>query len=132
MIEFYIPYPDIKGTRTSGKKKQKRTLGNTYGLNAYYAGKHYMERAKDAEFWHLWTLKWLREQRIPKQLYTKPVKITFWWDDKLDVDNHAVMEKFIVDALKGYLIVDDSRKYVAGKLSFFGVDKIIKIQIETI
>ena len=40
-----------------------------------------------------------------------PVSITFLWDDGLDVDNHAAMGKAFVDAMKGYLIKDDDRRY---------------------
>lgn len=127
MTQFFIAYPPIHGHRG----KIKRNLSNTYGLNAYYAGKHYAERSQDAKFWHLWVIKHLREQGIPKQLYTKPIKITFWWNDGLDVDNHAVMEKYILDALKGYLIHDDNRKYVTGKSSYFYGEEVIKVEVKT-
>lgn len=99
MIEFYIAYPKINGYKGKGKNKVKRTLGNTYGTNSIYAGKHYTERRKDSEFWHLWVLKHLREQGIKKQVFDKPVEIICSFDDKLDSDNHSYMQKLIKNSL---------------------------------
>lgn len=36
------------------------------------------------------------------------MEVRFSWDDGLDIDNHAAIGKMIVDALKGYLLVDDN------------------------
>ena len=30
----------------------------------------------------------------------------------MDIDNHALIGKYITDAIKGYLIHDDDRRYV--------------------
>lgn len=98
-MEIVIPYP-------------KGPIGR-FSLNAYYGGKHPAVRRKDAEFWHQMVKAQLYNQKIPKWIYTKPVKITFWWNDKLDIDNHAAMAKMIVDALKGWVIENDSKKYYA-------------------
>lgn len=76
-VEFTIDYP--------ASKKGKSEFCRRYGLNAYYAGKHWAERKRDAD-----TL----------------------WDDGLDVDNHAAIGKAILDACKGRIIVDDDRRYV--------------------
>lgn len=109
MVNFWMDYPPLP---INPRAKRKPTLSNTWGLNAYYSGKHYQVRRKDAEYWHMWTRAQLNKQRIPKRIYTKPVQIIFSWDDGLDCSNHAVMAKMIEDALIGYLIQGDSRKYV--------------------
>ena len=43
-IVFEIPYPPTKAGRTAWSK--------LYGLNAYWTGKHWSQRKKDAEYWH--------------------------------------------------------------------------------
>lgn len=104
MIIFTIDYPS--------SKKEKSEWNRRYGLNAYYAGKHYYQRKKDAEILHYITVKALRKAGIKKEIIECPVEILFFWDDGLDCDNHAVIGKAILDALKGWIIIDDSRKYV--------------------
>ena len=42
----------------------------------------------------------------------RPVKVRFYWDDGLDYDNHAVLGKAFLDAMKGYILPDDNRKWV--------------------
>ncbi|SBW02531.1 hypothetical protein KL86CLO1_11661 [uncultured Eubacteriales bacterium] len=103
MISFTIPYP-------SGKKA-KSAFCNRYGLNAYYAGKHWAARKTDANVLHTLTIAALNRAKIPKKIINEPIVVTFYWDDGLDVDNHAVIGKAVVDALKGNLIADDNRKH---------------------
>lgn len=100
-----------------------------YGMNAIYAGKHWTKRKKDAEYWHMLTINALRQQGIHRKLFGKPVEITIFWNDRLDIDNHAYMGKMIVDALKGYLIEDDSRKYFVGIFHKFHNEKRIKVEV---
>ena len=96
MIRFRIPYP-----------KNKREWSE-YGLNKYYAGKHWAKRKEDAIYWH-----WLVRSYAPATLVMRgEVQLTFRWNDKLDLSNHAVMAKMIEDSLKGYIIQDDNRRYV--------------------
>jgi hypothetical protein len=45
---FRIAYP-----KTGAEKKK---WAKEYGMNAYYAGKHWALRKKDAELWHWLTL----------------------------------------------------------------------------
>lgn len=52
------------------------------------------------------------EQRIPHRPFQEPVSITFWWNDRLDLDNHSYAEKLIVDGMKGWVIQDDDRRFV--------------------
>lgn len=104
MIRLLIPYPPTK--------KGKSDFCRRYGLNAYYVGKHWAERKKDAETLHTLTRASFRGSGIRKAPVNYPVEVRFFWDDGLDVDNHAVLGKSILDAMKGYVIQDDSRRFV--------------------
>ena len=100
MIQFTIPYP-----------KDRKRFAQEYGLNAYYSGVHWSVRKRRAEAWHWIVLEALQRQNIRKRIFKKPVQISFFWDDRMDIDNHAFIAKCTVDALKGYLLEDDSRRY---------------------
>ena len=98
-----------------------------YGMNAYYAGKHWSIRKKDADYWHdlvLFETPWNREP------LKSPVKITFFWNDRMDLSNHAMMAKYIEDGIKGRIIEDDSRKHVQEITHKFHNEKVIKIIVE--
>lgn len=102
-IEFRIDYPRTQKGRTAFFKR--------YGLNALYSGKHWAARKKDAEEWHRLVHSELYRQHIRKELIGGPVEVLFFWDDRLDIDNHALMGKMTVDALKGWVLHDDSKRY---------------------
>lgn len=104
MIKFTIPYPPTK--------KGKSIFCKRFGLNAYYAGKHWSARKRDAEELHWLTRSAMRRAGIRERMLQRPVEITFRWDDRLDIDNHAVLGKAIVDGMKGYILQDDNRRYV--------------------
>lgn len=104
MISFDISYPDTKAGRSAWSR--------AYSLNAYYAGKHWAVRKKDADYWHLLTLAALGNKEY--KTFDVPVEIRFLFNDNLDCSNHAAMAKMIEDALKGIIIKDDSPKYVRG------------------
>ena len=80
-MTFTIPYP-------SGKRG-KVGFCRRFGLNAYYAGKPWPARKRDADELHSMALAAMRKANIPKKLLDCPVKVKFYWDDGLDVDNHA-------------------------------------------
>lgn len=103
-ISFTIQYPPTKKAKSAWNKR--------FGLNAYYAGKHYYSRKKDAEELHAIAISAMKRARVKREMFHSPVSIMFYWDDGLDCDNHAVIGKAIVDAMKGYIIKDDSRHYV--------------------
>lgn len=109
--EFLISYPPTKAGKTAWAKQ--------YGLNAYWAGKHWAQRKKDADYWHALVRSELRRQGIKPRIAKNPVYVAFYHNDRLDIDNHAAIGKMIVDALKGVLIADDSRQYVAGVYHLF-------------
>lgn len=104
MIEFTIQYPPTQRGKAAWNKR--------YGLNAYYAGKCWQQRKRDAEELHEITHAALRKAGIPRRLTSAPVSIRFLWDDRLDIDNHAVIGKAIVDALKGWILPDDNQRWV--------------------
>lgn len=103
MISFDIPYPPTKKGRSAWNKR--------YGLNAYYAGKHWSQRKKDAEELHALALLSMRKAHIRRQPVCGPVEVRFYWNDGLDVDNHAALGKAFVDAMKGYILPDDNRRW---------------------
>lgn len=104
MTEFTIQYPPTQRGKAAWNKR--------YGLNAYYAGKCWQQRKRDAEELHAITRAALRKAGIQRRLTSAPVSIRFLWDDRLDIDNHAVIGKAIVDALKGWILPDDNQRWV--------------------
>ena len=118
-VTFTIPYP--KGNGFSKK----------YSLNAIYSGKSRWERKRDAEFWHNLTRSCLIRQGIRHKTFREPVEIIFLWNDRLDCSNHAYIAKMIEDALKGWIIEDDSRRYVKGIYHGFHDKKDIVVIIAT-
>ena len=104
MIRFTIPYP--------ATKKGKAAFCKRFGLNAYYSGKHWAQRKRDADELHMLARSAMNRAHVKRQPLEKPVEIRFYWDDGLDVDNHAVIGKAIVDAMKKAVIENDDRRYV--------------------
>lgn len=104
MISFTIPYPPTK----EGRAKWHRN----YGLNAYYSGKNPYARTRAMDELHLLTKTAMKQARIRKKYVERPVEVRFFWDDRWDIDNHAVLGKAIVDAMKGYILPDDNRRWV--------------------
>lgn len=100
---FTIPYPETKRGMTAWNKR--------FSLNSYYSGKNYHQRKRDADDIHLLTIIALKRARVRKNLVKTPVQVIFYWDDGLDVDNHAVLGKMIVDAMKGWILPDDSPRW---------------------
>lgn len=118
---FRIYYP-------KSKAEQKR-WSKEYGMNAYYSGKHWSLRKKDAEYWHLLTRSAMNKQEVRIRPFEKPVEISFLWNVRLDIDNHAIMGKMIVDAMKGRIINDDNRRWVKGVYHGFHDEDYILVQI---
>lgn len=108
---FKIDYP-----------KNKSLWTKEYGLNRYYAGKHWTKRQQDANYWHLITKAATRCLKM----FENPVIITFYFNDRLDIVNHATFAKMIEDGLKGVVIQDDDRRFVVGhEYYFFDKDYIL-------
>jgi hypothetical protein len=121
---FIIPYP-----KTPAGKKQ---WSKNYGLNAYYAGKHWSIRKRDAEYWHRLTSAEMERQKVRRFPFENAVVISFYWNDRLDCSNHAIMAKMIEDAMRGRVIKDDSRRWVKGIEHYFHDNDFIKIVIREV
>ena len=119
-VTFRIPYP-----------RDKAGFCKRFGLNAYWSGKHWGKRKRDSEEVHE-TVRWCLIQQHIHHMDLGPVRITFQHNDNLDVDNHAAIEKMIVDALKGWLIPDDNKKWYREKISRFGGGDAIVVTVEEI
>ena len=81
------------------------------GMNKVYAGKHWSVRKKEADEVHLLVKSIISKTKGIKP-FSKPVQITFRYNSRLDCSNHGYLNKLIEDALKGYILVDDSKAYV--------------------
>ena len=83
-----------------------------YGMNKLYSNCHWTVRKRQADFIHSLVQTTLYANKIPKKLFSKPVKVTISYNSRLDIDNHGYLSKLIIDGLKGYLITDDTKKYL--------------------
>ena len=122
MIAFELDYPPTK--------RGKAAFCKRYGLNAYYAGKHWGARKRDAEELHALTWAAMKRAKIKKAPAKVPVRITFLFDDGLDCSNHAIIVKAVEDAMKGWVIKDDSRKYVRSVTMMFHQENCIRVLVE--
>ena len=118
-VMFKIDYPPTKAGKTAWNRR--------YGLNAYYAGKHWAVRQKDAEYWHTITRAAVKECIKKPVMFDKPVVIEAYFNDNMDASNHAAILKMVEDSLKGLLIHDDNRRYVKGVSMFFHTEDYIKV-----
>ena len=121
---FEISYPPTKAAKTAWNKR--------FGLNAYYSGKHYQARKRDAEELHWIARAAMKKARIKKEFVPWPVEIIFLWNDGLDIDNHAVLAAIIVNAMKGWVIVDDDRKRFVGVTHRFWRGGCIRVFVEEV
>ena len=120
-IEFVVPYP-----------VNRSAYCRRFGLNAYWSGKHWTQRKDDAEDMH-WTVRAaMSAAKIPHKLMDKPVRITFSHNTRMDIDNHAAIEKLIVDSLKGWVLYDDAKKYYLERVSRFWSGDGVKVEVEEI
>lgn len=111
-ITIRLPYPDKVGR---------------YSTNKYYTGKNPGERAADARFWHDLLMVEAPWDRGPLR---SPVRLEFYWNDRMDLSNHSMMAKMIEDGIKGRIIEDDSRKHVQEITHRFYNEKVITIVVE--
>ena len=121
---FKIEYPNT----AAGKKDWNKR----YGFNRFYAGVHWSERQRAAEYWHNMTRACMERAGVRKRPFDRPVVITMYFNDRQDCSNHAVMFKMIEDGMKGRLIHDDSRKWVKGNEIYFHDEDYIKVVVREI
>lgn len=71
----------------------------------------------------------MRKAGIPQKPMERVAEVTIYYNDRWDIDNHAILGKGIVDAMKGWVLQDDNRKYlVAVHHRFWDGDK-IKVEV---
>lgn len=92
--------------------KTKPLFCKRFGLNAYYSQTLWQKRKIDADFIHKIIKNKVKKHWESKGYIGKPVEISMYWDDRMDIDNHVMIGKMIVDALRGTVIEDDNRKNV--------------------
>lgn len=110
----------------------KKYWNKQYGTNAYWAGKHHTQRAQDAKYWHSLVWAAMTKARCRKKPFDKPVVVTFRWNDRLDLDNHTMMGKMILDGIKQRLIHDDSRRWVKGIEHYWHQKPYIEITLQEV
>jgi len=89
--------------------------------NLYYAGSHWSKRKSEADRVHKVVRAALTGDETP---YEKPVDIwVYAYFDKKPLDSSNVCVKFYEDSLKGWLIEDDSPRYVRGVHAMSLIDK---------
>lgn len=123
-VKIMIPYPPTKKGKSAWNKR--------FSLNAYWAGKHYRARAQDARDIHSLTILALKQARVKKAPFQKPAELIFRWDDHLDCSNHAALGKMIEDALKGWVIEDDSPRWVQRITHEFWNEGKIQVEVREI
>lgn len=115
MIEFVIPIQ----------------VTGALGLNSIYSNnKHWATRKKEAEEIHDCVKYAMLSQRVEKHIINCPVEINIFYNSKLDIDNHGYIAKLLIDGLKGYLLEDDSPKFVRKLTQSYYSGKGIKIKID--
>lgn len=122
-LRFSIDYPKTKAGRA--------LWGKEYSLNAIYSGKHWRRRKADAEYWHGLTHAALRRAGIPRGPAKGPVSVRLWYDDRLDLDNHAYIRKLIIDALTGWVIEGDARRHIRRITEGWHDEGRILVEVET-
>jgi hypothetical protein len=94
--------------------------------NKFYSGCHWSKRKKIADKYH-YLVKSQLSQKL--DMINKPVEIIIKYNNKFDIDNQGIMSKMIIDALKGVVIKDDSRKYFKRLTQEFWEGDGIKVEI---
>jgi len=107
----------------------KKEIGQ-YSLNKIYAGLHWTIRKRQADYIHSLVQTTLFAGKVPRKMFNKPVKVTISYNSRLDIDNHSYLSKLIVDGLKGWLIEDDTRKYLVNLEQEFWNEDGIRVVIE--
>ncbi len=96
---------------------------NTY-INAERGNRFYASKLKKEETERVY---WECKEQGIKPIEKYPVTLRCIWytkNERKDIDNVAFAKKFILDGLVlAGVLIDDSRKYVAGLEDFFHVDK---------
>ena len=101
-------------------------VNGRWSLNQIYSGIHWTKRKTMAEEIHTLTILGLRKSKVRKEVFNMPVNIIIKYNSRLDIDNHGWLSKMITDGMKGYLIKDDTKKYVKSlKQEFYDEEGIL-------
>lgn len=99
-------------------------------LNNIYSSKHWTHRKSYVNAIHTIVRNALKSNRVPKEIFRRPVAIRLVYPlDNLDIDNHGYFAKCVVDGLKGWVIKDDTRKYVVEICQRFESRENIKVEV---
>lgn len=107
-------------------------VNSKLSLNSVYSSKHWSVRKRQAEYIHGIVKMELLTRKIPRKIFKNPVRISFYWNSMLDLDNHGYLTKLIIDGLKGHLIHDDTKKYIQEIHHSYWLGKGVKIEISEI
>lgn len=104
MFDFdtdYVPLYEFRIPLRLNYEYSMNKLANEYDK---YGKKKNLELATYAAMW---------SKKIPRTPLKVPAKITLEYNDRLDIDNHGCVAKYVIDGIKKYgLLIDDSRKYL--------------------
>ena len=103
-----------------------------YGMNKLYSGCHWTVRKRQADFIHSLITTALYVNKVPKQPFKDPVKVSISYNSRLDIDNHSYLSKLIIDGMKGWVIQDDTKKYIRELDQKFWEGQGIKVEVESI
>lgn len=101
-----------------------------YGMNKLYSGVHWTVRKRQADYIHSLVQTILYMNKVPRKPFKRPVKVSISYNSRLDIDNHSYLSKLIIDGLKGYLIEDDTRKYLINLEQKFWSGQGILVEVE--
>lgn len=104
-------------------------VNSKVSLNSIYSSTHWSVRKRQANYIHDIVKMELLTRKIPRKIFENPVRINFWWNSMLDLDNHGYLTKLIIDGLKGYLIHDDTKKHVQEIHHAYWFGKGVKVEI---
>ena len=109
--------------------KIKRNKTCTYiSTNQYYSGMHWTVRRYIGDAWHETVKAALNFYDILAVDY--PVKLKFYWNNRFDLDNNAVMRKMIIDSLVlANILPDDTKKYIKSISEYIYEEEGIRIDI---
>ena len=107
-------------------------VSSKLSLNSVYSSNHWTIRKRQAEDIHTLVKLELLSKRIPRKIFENPIRINFYWNSMLDLDNHGYLTKLIIDGLKGYLIHDDTKKHIQEIHHSYWLGKGVKIEISEI
>ena len=107
-------------------------VNSEYGMNKLYSGVHWTVRKRQADFIHSLIQTTLYVNKVPKMPFKSPVKVSISYNSRLDIDNHSYLSKLIIDGMKGWLIQDDTKRYVRELNQKFWEGKGILVEVESI